>query len=87
MIELYPNEDDRLHHIFSKQVYGLAPTEIIYAIATHYILGFAQSKGMSINSEHFKMLDALPWAQAGLLDKKLDELFDNGPEIKLENIT
>ena len=40
MKRLYPNKDERLKHIFEKQVYGLAPTEIIYKIATSYILGF-----------------------------------------------
>lgn len=83
MKEKFPNDEERLKHIFGHQVYGLAPTEIIYAISTHYILGFAQEKGTSITSEHFKMLDALPYAKAGLLDKKLDELFDGGPEIKV----
>lgn len=84
MGQKFPDDTKRLEHIFGHQVYGLAPTEIIYAISTHYILGFAQEKGMSITSDHFKMLDALPYAQAGILDKKLDELFDGGPEIKLD---
>ena len=39
-LKLFPNKKDRLKHIFEKQVYGLAPTEIIYKIATAYILGF-----------------------------------------------
>ena len=83
MIELYPNEEDRLKHIFGNQVYGLAPTEIIYAIATHYILGFAQTKGMNITSKHFKMLDTLPYAQGNMdmtLEEKLDELFGEDGE-------
>ena len=78
MVELYPDEEERLKHIFANQVYGLAPTEIIYAIATHYILGFAKLKGMEISSRHFKLLDALPYAQGTMditLEKKLDELF------------
>ena len=40
MKELYPDDTERLQHIFSQQVYGLAPTEIIYKIATNFILGF-----------------------------------------------
>lgn len=39
MREMMPDDDMRLHHILSKQVYGMAPTEIIYRIATNYILG------------------------------------------------
>lgn len=78
MKELYPDNEERLKHIFGNQVYGLAPTEIIYAISTHYILGFAEEHKMTISSKHFKMLDALPYAQGKMdmtLEQKLDELF------------
>lgn len=75
MIELYPNEDERLKHIFEKQVYGCAPTEIIYAISTHYILGFSKNKDIKISSKNFKLFDTLPSSQAGTLEKDLDEVF------------
>ena len=78
MKEFYPDNEERLEHIFGNQVYGLAPTEIIYAISTHYILGFAEEHKMTISSKHFKMLDALPYAQGKMnmtLEEKLDELF------------
>jgi hypothetical protein len=62
-----------LKHIFEKQVYGLAPTEIIYKIATSYILGFTENtKDIKHN---FRQVDALPYAKAGTLDKILDELY------------
>lgn len=35
-----PNDDERLRLIFEKQVFGIAPTEIIYQIAPHFILGY-----------------------------------------------
>ena len=76
MIELYHDENERLQHIFEKQVYGCAPTEIIYAIATHYILGFSKNKNIKISSKHFKLFDTLPSAQAGTLEKDLDKLFN-----------
>ena len=38
----FPDPKERLEHIFEKQVYGLAPSEIIYRIATNYILGFSE---------------------------------------------
>ena len=41
---LFPDKQARLRHIFEHQVYGLAPTEIIYRIATAYILGFDLAK-------------------------------------------
>ena len=78
MKEIYPDGVERLQHIFDKQVYGLAPTKIIYKISTSYILGFARLKGININTSHFVELDSLPYAQ-GLMDmslkEKLDELF------------
>ena len=40
MKKQFPDPKERLRHIFEKQVYGLAPTEIIYHIALSYILGF-----------------------------------------------
>ena len=69
----YPDSSERLRHIFEKQVYGLAPTEIIYQIAVHFILGFA---GDTPDFKHnFRQVDALPYAKNGTLEKKLDEIF------------
>ena len=39
MRELFPDDRARLDYILEKQVFGIAPTEIIYKIATNYILG------------------------------------------------
>ena len=73
MKKLYPNEADRLNHIFAKQVYELAPTEIIYKIASSFILGF--SDNIKIEKNNLKQFDSLSYAQNGTLDKKLDEIF------------
>lgn len=75
MKKLYPNDADRLNHIFAKQVYGLAPTEIIYRIAKSFILGF--SKDIKIDKHNLKQFDPLPFAQDGTLEQKLDEVFTN----------
>lgn len=40
MKKAIPNDKERVRHILSKQVFGAAPTRIIYLIATNYILGF-----------------------------------------------
>ena len=73
MKELFPNETERLKHIFEKQVYGLAPTEIIYKIATNFILGFDES--IEITSHNFRQADALPYAKNGTLDLLLNDLY------------
>lgn len=73
MKELFPDSKQRLKHIFEKQVYGLAPTEIIYKIAISYILGFDEETG--IINHNFRQLDTLPLAKEGTLKEKLDELF------------
>jgi len=73
MKELYPDGEERLKHIFEKQVYGLAPTEIIYKIATNYILGFDED--MKIEKHNFRLADATPYAKEGRLQELLDELY------------
>lgn len=73
MKALYPDSHERLRHIFEKQVFGLAPTEIIYRIALAYILGFSDE--ISIENHNIKLCDALDYAKAGTLEDKLVELF------------
>lgn len=73
MKELYPNDDERLNHIFAKQVYGLAPTEIIYQIAVHFVLGFQDD--IRIEKHNLRKLDSLKFIQEGILEEKLEELF------------
>lgn len=74
MKALFPNKEDRLRHIFEKQVYGLAPTEIIYKIAISYILGFDEE--IHIPKHNFRQADALPYAKEGKLQELLDDLYD-----------
>ena len=74
MKELYPNSNERLKHIFEKQVYGLAPMEIIYRISLNFILGF--DKNNIITKHNFRQIDTLPLLESGGLEQKLDELFE-----------
>lgn len=71
--ELYPDPKARLRHIFEKQVYGLAPTEIIYRIALAYILGFNETN--DITKHNFRRVDAVPYAKEGTLSELMDKLF------------
>ena len=61
-----------LKHIFEKQVYGLAPTEILYKITTNFIFGF--DKEHKYDRSHFVQLDANQYV-GGKLQEKLDEIF------------
>ncbi|MDE6789898.1 MAG: restriction endonuclease, partial [Ruminococcus sp.] len=72
----YPDETQRLQHIFEKQVYGLAPTEIIYRISMQYIGGFITTQNISLNN--FKKIDALLLAKEGNFDRKLSQIFASG---------
>ena len=71
--KLYPDRIERLKHIFEKQVYGLAPTEIIYRIAIAFILGFDDT--ILIKKHNLRQFDTLPSVQAGTLETDLDEVF------------
>lgn len=51
MKALFPDNKERLNHIFEHQVYGCAPTEIIYRLALAYILGFSSD----IEIEHYNI--------------------------------
>lgn len=73
MRQLLPDDHARLEHIFAKQVYGLAPTEIIYRIAISYIMGFA--KEQPITKHHIRQADTLEFAKAGTMEGELDKLF------------
>ncbi len=73
MKEDIPDDTERLRYIFENQVYGLAPTEIIYNIAKSYILGFSDE--IPIEKHNLKLFDSLPASKDGTLSEKLDELF------------
>ncbi|MDK9842975.1 DEAD/DEAH box helicase [Staphylococcus equorum] len=73
--EEIPNPDERLKHILEKQVYGFAPTEIIYNIARNYVFGFDE-RAVKIRDSHIVYLDTTPYARGkGNFEEKCDELF------------
>ena len=71
----FPNDEERLRHIFKHQVYGLAPTECIYRIALRYILGFDDTIHIAENEHHLRFADSLPAAKAGEMEAFLDSVF------------
>ena len=73
MKALYPDDGERLNHIFAEQVYGCAPTEIIYRICLRYILGF--SDGIHIGKNNIRLCDTLEYAKKGTMEEELQKLF------------
>lgn len=74
MREVLPDNGMRLRHILEEQVYGLAPTEIIYRIATNYILGpdGEYADGCETN---FVRADAAELAKDGKLSEFVEKTF------------
>ena len=73
MREKFPDEKERIRHILRKQVYGMAPTRIIYLIATNYILGFDET--LKQETRNFVQADSAEASKNGTLDALVQEKF------------
>lgn len=69
----FPDGKERIRHILQKQVYGMAPTRIIYLIATNYILGFDDE--LQKSDHNFAQVDAAEAAKQGTLAELVDAYF------------
>ena len=69
----YPDDKERIRHILRHQVYGMAPTRIIYLIATNYILGFDEE--LRTETHNFVEADAAEASKNGTLSEIVDEHF------------
>lgn len=74
--EQFPDEQARLKHILENQVFGFAPSQIIYDIAIAYIFGFDKSAN-GISHRNFIMADTTPYAKEDKLDELIQEKFGN----------
>ncbi len=68
-----PDDRERIMHILRHQVYGFAPTEIIYRIATRYILGFDPTLQPELS--HLRQVDTVPYAKAGRMEELIEKEF------------
>ena len=68
-----PDDDERIHHILKKQVFGMAPTQIIYKIATNYILGFDET--LMNETHNFVQADAAEASKNGTLAELVNKCF------------
>ena len=81
MRRLIPDDHERVLHILQHQVYGFAPTEIIYRIATRYILGFDST--LQPKQSNFRQVDTVPYAKQGRMERLIEQEFGaNKPMIK-----
>ena len=68
-----PDDHERIMHILHHQVYGFAPTRIIYLIATRYILGFDPS--IHPEQSNFRQVDTVPYAKEGRMEELIEKEF------------
>lgn len=71
---LYPDDKERVKHILECQVFGFAPTQIIYDITMSYIFGFDE-EAKDISRRNFIMENTLPYAEKGTLQDLVNEKF------------
>ena len=73
---IIPDKDARLKHILEHQVYGFAPSEVIYCIARNFVFGgFAD-----ISSSHLQCRDLTEIAKnGGDLEMRFDVVVGNPP--------
>ena len=69
----FPDDKERIRHILQKQVYGMAPTRIIFLIARNYILGFDEE--LKEAQHNFVEADAAEAAKSGTLAQLVDREF------------
>lgn len=71
IIAEFPDDDERMKHILEHQVYGAAPTQIIYNIAKHFVYG----KFADVDDGHLVCHDFAPDAKDGTMAVKITEIF------------
>jgi hypothetical protein len=76
MQELYPDKNKRLQHIFSKQIYGLAPTVTIYNIVKNYALGFDVNGDIIGDNHNIRQFDSAPSCAEKKLPEDLNKIFN-----------
>ena len=77
-----PDDHERLKHILEHQIYGFAPSEIIYQIARNFVFGF-ENAVKDIDDSHIVFLDTTPYARGeGDFEAKCDEMFGRRGDLK-----
>ena len=71
----YNSDDDCIKHILEHQVYGLAPTNILYKITLSTI--FSGTDGLDVETDNIKQYDLLTDAKNGTAKQAVMALFNN----------
>lgn len=74
MKERFPDDKARLEHIFTRQLYAMAPTRIIHRIVLTYLFGFDEALRRRAEG-HFVQADAAQAAQEGRLPTLAETYF------------
>jgi len=76
----YNNDKDCIRHILEKQVYGFAPTDILYNICMNLIFGFDTTnrhcgldQQSSINRKNFCKIDTTPYCKQSTITSLIQE--------------
>ena len=67
----FPAGEERIKHILENQVFGAAPTEIIYQIAKTFVFG----QFTNIDTGNLKQLDLTPAAKSGTMQEVIEKVF------------
>ena len=70
----FPDDEARLKHILENQVYGFAPSAIIYRIATNFIFGPISN---DVSRKNFVQEDTIPYAKEGKIEDLVDMYWRN----------
>ena len=73
MRKQFPDDAARLKHILENQVYGFAPSAIIYRIATNFIFG---PIGDNVSRKNFVQEDTIPYAKEGRIQDLVELYFE-----------
>lgn len=82
--QYYASDVDCVKHILENQVYGLAPTGVLYNITKSFIFGFDDDH--QIDTKNFAQHDLLPQAKDGTAADKLAELLERGGDMKFDAV-
>lgn len=73
MRKQFPDDAERLKHILENQVYGFAPSGIIYRIATNFIF---DPIGENVSRKNFVQEDTIPYAKEGRIQLLIEKSFN-----------